>query len=505
MIKDFNLIILVAGFISAIFISSFIKLGFSFFLFLFLISIVFFIYQKYLCDDFFSKNKIFIVTLFIFSFSLGILRYEIKDSVILDINLESNINKNLIIEGVIIDEPIVKDNQQILTINFRNIILASSTLSIYGKGLIKTDIYPNFVYGDLVKIKGKLEKPENYSSTSTETSFDYVSYLGKDNIFYKIDFAKTEFVSSGHGNLIKNFLFKIKNSFIGNINRVISEPESSLLSGILLGSKSSLDEKTSETFRIAGLSHLIALSGYNITIVSESIMKFFSFLPRNFSFSFGVIGIIFFVLMSGSSSTAVRAGVMSLIVILAQVTRRKYQVGRALVFAGFLMVLVNPKILVFDISFQLSFLATIAIIYVSPVLKEKIKFVTDRFGLRDIVSSTISAQILVLPLILYKMGLFSTVSLPVNILVLLFIPTIMLLGFLTGLFGFISYIISLPFAWISWFLLAYIVKVSELFAGLPFSHLEINFFPKIFLIICYLIIAVWFWYEKMRENNKNAK
>jgi competence protein ComEC len=502
--NDKEIIVLVCGFISAIFVSSFLKLGFSFFLLLLLISVIFFIYQKYLCSDFSDKKKIFIFALFLLSFSLGILRYEIKDSYILDENLENNINKKLLVEALIVDEPLIKNNQQILTVDFRNIILASSTNSIYGKALIKTDVYPEFNYGDLVKVSGKLEKPENSISSSSERSFDYVSYLGKDDIFYEINFAKAEIISSNNGNIIKSSLFKIKNSFILNINKVISEPESSLLSGIILGSKSSLDEKTSETFRIAGLSHLIALSGYNITIVSESIMKFFSFLPRNFAFSSGVFGIILFVLMSGSSSTAVRAGVMSLIVILAQVTRRKYQVGRALIFAGVLMILVNPKILVFDISFQLSFLATVAIIYVSPVLKEKLKFVTDKLGLRDIVSSTISAQLLVLPLILYKMGLLSIVSLPVNILVLLFIPTIMLLGFLTGLTGYFSYILSLPFAWITWLLLAYIVKVSEFFARLPFSHLEIKVFPKIFLIFSYLIIAIWFLYEKikMTEDEK---
>ncbi|MFA6797417.1 MAG: ComEC/Rec2 family competence protein, partial [Candidatus Paceibacterota bacterium] len=302
MIKDFELSIMIAGFILAIFISSFFKLGFSFFLFLSLMSIAFFIYQKYLCNDFASGNKILILSLFIFSFALGILRYEIKDSYILDSNLENNLNKKLTVEGIIFDEPIVKEIGSILIVDFKNIIFASSSVSVSGRGIIKTDTYPEFKYGDLVKIIGKLEKPENYSGTSAERNFDYVSYLGKDDIFYKIDFAKTEFISSNHGNHIKTFLFKIKNSFIRNINKVISEPQSSLLSGILLGSKSSLDEKTSETFRIAGLSHLIALSGYNITIVSEAIMKMFYFLPRNYGLSFGVFGVILFVLMSGSSS-----------------------------------------------------------------------------------------------------------------------------------------------------------------------------------------------------------
>jgi competence protein ComEC len=501
-IKDFELLISIFGFVLAIFISSFLKIGFSFFLFLILISIVFFIYQKFICNDEFDKKNILIISLFIFSFALGILRYEIKDSYILDSNLENNLNKKLTVEGIIFDEPVVKDDGATLIVDFKNIILASSSAAVSGRGIIKTDTYPEFKYGDLVKVTGKLEKPENYSSTSSERFFDYVSYLGKDNIFYKIDFAKAEFVSSGHGNFIKSFLFKIKNSFIGNINRVISEPQSSLLSGILLGSRNSIDEKTSETFRIAGLSHLIALSGYNITIVSEAIMKMFSFLPRNFGLSGGVLGVILFVLMSGSSSTAVRAGIMSLVVILANVTRRKYQVTRALIFAALLMIIINPKILVFDISFQLSFLATVAIIYVSPILKEKFHFVTERFKLRETVSSTISAQILVLPLIIYKMGLVSIVSLPVNVLVLTFIPTIMLLGFLTGLFGYVWIILSIPFAWVTWFLLSYIIEVSEFFAGLPFSHTEINFFPVVFLVVSYVIIIFWILYEQNKINKK---
>ena len=502
MIKDFKLLVSVSGFVLAIFISSFLKFGFSFFLFLILISIVFFVYQKFICNDEIDKRNILILSLFILFFALGILRYEIKDSYVLDSNLQNNLNKKITVEGIIFDEPVVKDSGATLVVDFKKIIFASSSIPVSGRGIIKTDNYPEFKYGDIVKITGKLDKPENYSSTSTESIFDYVSYLGKDNIFYEMDFAKTDFVSSGHGNFVKSFLFKIKNSFITNINRVISEPQSSLLSGILLGSRSSIDKKTSETFRIAGLSHLVALSGYNITVVSEAIMKLLSFLPRSFALSGGVLGVILFVLMSGSSSTAVRAGIMSLVVILANVTRRKYQITRALIFAGLFMIVINPKVLVFDISFQLSFLATVAIIYVSPILKEKFHFVTEKFSLREMVSSTISAQILVLPLIIYKMGLVSFVALPVNILVLTFIPTIMLLGFLTGLFGYIWIVLSIPFAWATWFLLSYIIKVSEFFAGLPFSHTEIKYFPVIFLVVSYSVIILWIVYEQIKISNR---
>ena len=499
--NDFTLAMAVAGFVSAIFISSFVKLGFTFFLFLIFLAIILFVYSSFFIINVENKKHILLLVIFIFSFSLGILRYEIKDTNSADIILENNLGNKVVVNAVVADEPARKESQQVLIVNFKEIISGSSTISVSGKGIVSTDVYPEFKYGDEIKISGKLEKPENFQSSSTQ-AFDYISYLAKDDIFYKMDFAKASFISSGHGNQIKSSLFSIKNAFMKNINKVIGEPESSLLGGILLGTKSSIDKMTTETFRKAGLSHIIALSGYNITVVADAIMKLLTFLPKTFSFSAGVLGIILFIIMSGASSTAVRAGVMALIVILAQITRRNYQAGRALIIAGLLMVIINPKILVFDISFQLSFLATIAIIYVAPIIKNKFSFITEKFGLRDVISSTISAQIMVLPLILYKMGLLSLVALPANILVLAFIPATMFFGFMTGTLGYISNILSLPFAWISWALLAYIIKVSEFFASLPFSSVSINWFSQIIMVVCYIFIAIWILLERKNKTHE---
>ncbi|MBA4319962.1 MAG: hypothetical protein C0412_16300 [Flavobacterium sp.] len=536
--------ILVCGFISAIFLCSFLKIGITFSLFLIFISIILFLFRKFSVSDVGShpsqiksqfepseikntfhrsgetRQKILFIIIFLFSFSVGIIRYEIKDSELLDINLENNVGNEVKISAVISDEPNRKEKQAILTVNLKNIVISSSTVSVKGKGIVSTDLYPELKYGDLINIKGKLEKPENFFNSNNNTttindpsqmknqfdgtSFDYVSYLAKGDIYYKIDFAKTELISSGHGNTIKNFLFEIKNSFVNNIEETISAPESSLLSGILLGAKSSIDENTTEIFRKSGLSHIVALSGYNITIVADAIMKTLSSLPHTAGFTGGILGIILFVIMAGASSTAVRAGVMALIVILAQVTRRNYQAGRALIVAGLLMVIINPKILVFDVSFQLSFLATIAIIYVAPILKNKFTIIPEKFGLRDIVASTVSAQILVLPLILYKMGLLSLVALPANILVLVFMPAIMLFGFITGVLGFIWLPLSLPFAWISWTILAYIITVSEFFANLPFSSVNISWFSAGIMTFCYIIIAIWI-IQKHRKNYPAVK
>jgi competence protein ComEC len=492
--KKFN--IFVAGFISAIFIGSFLKFGFSCFLLLLLIGFCIVIYQKFFLIDVKMKSLLVVLLVFVFGFSLGVLRYEIKNSSVLDSNLESLVGEKVSVKGVVIDEPQKKENFNELVVDFIDVSssIVSST-KVFGTGLVQTDFYPEFKYGDLIEIKGKLEKPENIEKVDGR-EFDYVSYLGKDGIEYKINFAKAIFISGGHGNFLKAKLFDIKNAFTNNIEKVISEPQASLLGGILLGAKSSMSTEVKNSFQISGLSHIVALSGYNITIVAESIMNTLSFLPRAFAFSGGILGILAFVIMSGASSTAVRAAIMSLVVILANITHRNYKIGRALVVAGMLMIIYNPKILVFDISFQLSFLATVAIIFVSPILENRLGFITEKFKLRETIAGTLAAQILVLPLILYKIGMLSFVALPANVLVVAVIPLIMFVGFFTGVLGFMGVIISLPLAWISWFLLTYILMVSDFFASLPFSSASIPGFPVFILILLYTLIFFFLKYLK---------
>jgi competence protein ComEC len=503
-VQNDSLLVSIAGFIFAIFICSFLKFGFSFFLFCILISVILFIYKKYLAVDFTRKHLISLVSIFILGFGLGVLRYEIKDNVSLDNNLESRTGQKIIIEGIVSDEPSKKENNVQLQIDFKNLDdLNGSSTKIFGQAIVGVDFYPEFKYGDLVKVEGKLEKPQNISGVNGR-NFDYTSYLEKDGIEYEMNFAKATLISSGHGNFLKSALFNIKNAFTENINKVISEPQASLLGGILLGAKSSMSKDLTNTFKIAGLSHIVALSGYNITVVAEAIMNTLSFLPRTFALSGGVLGILLFVIMSGASSTAVRAALMSLVVILAQATRRNYQIGRALLFAGLLMLIYNPMTLVFDISFQLSFLATIAIVYVAPIMEKRFDFVTEKFGLRNTIASTLSAQLLVLPLILYQMGTLSFVALPTNILILFIIPATMFFGFFTGVVGFASTILSLPLAWITWFLLTYIIKVAELFANLPFSSIVVPSFSVSLLFFLYLLVFAFVWCLKEANFDKHS-
>jgi len=451
----------------------------------------------------FNKHILFLPLLILF-FSLGLLRCSISNNERGIFLLNNLVDSDQIMVGVVVDEPDERENTTKLTVVLKEIkilkSLTSQSLENEVKVLLTVPHYPEFKYGDEISFSGLLEKPENFS-TENGREFDYISYLAKDRIFYQIFYPKVNLISEGNGNFIKEKLFYLKKSFLGKISQTIPEPEVSLLGGLLVGAKQSLGQELQDDFRRVGLIHIVVLSGYNVTIIADFIMGIFSFFPRILGMSLGALSIIFFAIMVGGSATIVRASIMALLVILAKVTGRVSDMTRALFLAGFLMVLHNPQIVVFDPSFQLSFVATLGLIFLSPQLNNFFKFIPEKFYLRETVSATISTQIFVLPLLLYMMGELSILAVFVNLLVLMFIPLTMLFGFLAGALSFLFAWLSLPFSYLTHFLLFYELKVVEFFSSLPFATIKVNFFPFYLMLIIYcLYFVILKKYEQQTEK-----
>lgn len=236
-----------------------------------------------------------------------------------------------------------------------------------------------------------------------------------------------------------------------------------------------------------------------MTIVAEAIGRVASFLPRAIGLSLSVSAIVAFALVTGAGATIVRASIMALLVLLARTTGRVYEITTALFAAGFLMILWNPKILIFDPSFQLSFLATIGLIHLAPLLERFFGWMPTKWQLREFATATLATQLFVLPLLLYMMGELSLVSLPVNLLILIFVPLTMLFGFLTALAGFIHEIVSLPFAYISYILLAYELFIVDIFAKLPFARVSIASFPAWLMLGIYAGYG-WVLYKMYKKQ-----
>jgi competence protein ComEC len=474
------------GFILGVLLRSFLFFNFYFIALLSMISLALFLFFTLV-----SKNKWgIIVSIFVFALCLGIFRSHTID-VPAPIVFESQAGKEASFSGKIIDEPDIRENNQKLTIETK--IGQEKT-----KILATTNFGENFKYGDQVNFSGTLEKPENFI-TDQGKNFDYINYLKKDGILYVMSYPKIEVVSSGHGNPIKSALFFAKGKFLEKMNLAISHPESLLMGGLILGERASFSDEMRQKFIDTGTIHIVALSGYNVTIVSEWIMKLFAFLPPMLSFGAGILGILLFVVMAGGQSTAIRAGVMASLALVARATGRNYDVARALILAGVLMIALNPFLLRFDVSFQLSFIATVAVIFLSPKFEKHFLWVTPKFGLRDVVTVTFSAYIFVLPFVLYKMGNLSMVALPANILILPFIPITMIFGFLTGFAGIISYILAVPVGYISYFFLHYELSVIDLFSRLPFASFSIPNFPLVLTILIY----IYFIYKLFGRSIKN--
>jgi competence protein ComEC len=396
------------------------------------------------------------------------------------------VGREVTFEGIVSDNPDVRLNNQHLIVSLignKNNILVTVPKEI------------EILYGDKVKVSGILETPENFM-TEVGKEFNYKRYLANKDIYFVIQKANIEILSHGNGSKIKSALFQLRNSFMKNIERVISQPESSLSNGLVVGARGGFGNEMRQKFIETGTIHIVALSGYNISVISDNVISFFVlFLSSIYSIIFAFIIILLFIIMTGATATAVRAGIMAGILLLAKITGRKYLAGRALVIAGLLMIAYDPRVIT-DMSFQLSFLATGGIIFILPKIINWFRFLPIKFKIRETVATTFSATIAVLPLILYSTGVFSVVSLPANVLILPIIPVTMFFSFISGLLVFLSPYLAMPFAFIAKLLLSYILAIVDFFSSLPFASFSIQSFPLILTILIYLFLLWWVFKKK---------
>jgi competence protein ComEC len=240
-----------------------------------------------------------------------------------------------------------------------------------------------------------------------------------------------------------------------------------------VGTRSRLPDSITQDFRRTGLSHITAVSGYNISIIAVVLMNMLAALlsrRRAFWVVIAILGV--FMILTGLQASVIRATIMGLFALFAQRIGRVPTPLHALVLAGAVMVAFDPLILLFDVGFQLSFLATLGILTVAPRLEDR--FPQSRaFGVfGEAAIMTISAQLFVLPLLIYYFHSVSLVSLPVNILVLPLIPALMLLGFMAGITSWIP-IVGSVVGFFAWSLGKLILIIVHWFANIPWASISV--------------------------------
>lgn len=412
-------------------------------------------------------------------------------------SLQTFESQKVVVRGVVVREPVSDGERQKIDVRVESVSSGSVTRDVHTHMRIQTHAFPEFSYGDVVVATGTLRVPEMIESDDGRV-FDYQMFLFKDRITHSVTNGVVEKVGYA-GNMFFGNLFAIKRAFMSSIHSVLGEPHAGLLGGILLGTDT-LSKQIKEQFRVAGLSHIVVLSGYNITVVAESILVVTKSLSTRFAFGVSFLGIIFFVLMAGSGASAVRAGIMASIALLGKQFHKTYDASRALMLAVWGMVMWNPFVLLYDPSFHLSVLATVGVMLVTPIVATYISFITEKYSLRELSATTLGAQIAVLPYIIYMSGNFSVYAFPANFIVLPFVPLTMLLGFFTAVFGFVSRFVGLVPGIPTHLFLLWDLFIAETVSKLPFATIHIPYIPVFWLIVCYLVFGFFLYRFHAKQN-----
>lgn len=454
---------------------------------------------------FYSRAGLFkVVAVSVLLLGFGMFRFDILNFDTSSSALDTFQGQAISLQGIVADEPDVRENHTKLTFEIEKVTRGMDEYFVETKALLITEHYPEFEYGDKLLVRGLLTRPENFKKDVDEPGrpFDYVSYLAKDGVFYQMFYPKIELVANREGNPIQYALFSFKHSLLENIGNVIPEPHASLLGGIILGAKRAIGEELLNEFRKVGIIHIVVLSGYNITIIADAVGRASLFLPRVAGITLSVLGIISFVLMTGAGATVVRASIMAFLVLLARATGRIHEVTAALFTAAFLMILWNPRIVLFDPSFELSFLATVGLIYLAPRLERFLGFLPTRFKIREFGTATLATQFFVLPLLVYMTGIVSFVSFFANILILPFIPLVMFSGFLVAFLASIHEVVSLPFAYASYLVLEYIFRITGWLSSLSWSTTTIQEVSLLVIVFVYCMYGLILFLLSLKKSYK---
>lgn len=344
--------------------------------------------------------------------------------------------------------------------------------------LVEADQFQRYEYGTVLTLEGVLKTPQNFDT------FDYITYLKKEGI--RVIASQPRVTSGGEkffrlGLLEKGriptyrVLLKVKHAFENSLARSLPEPHASFVAGILLGSRQGIPSDLQNAFARTSTSHVLAVSGYNVSVVASMVMAvLIAVMPRRKAFWVTLVFLMGFVIVTGGSASVVRATCMGALILFAQSYGRLSDAGRAVVLVAAIMVVINPFLLVFDVGFQLSFLAVVGLIYIGPLFQRWTSKLPLPKDLQRVLSETAAAQIAVLPLIIFYFKLLSIIGLPANLLIVPLIPLAMTLGFVTGLAGLIIPVAGKFFGLITWFLTSIQIRIVEYLSGLFWATLSIS-------------------------------
>ena len=471
-----------------------------------LFNIPMFIFWEFLALGFafllFSNKKVPLIafSLCFILFSLGGFYYHFYNKKLANNGIKNYYDQRIVAEGTIVSEPKFYNGTLKITVKTKSI----NSRTIQSKILIKTRTNSSYQYGDKIKAIGKLVKPPIYQD------FNYQNYLKTKKILGLMNYPQLILISKNNGSNFYASILKAKQEFRNKINKYFSYPENLFLRAIILGDKQDIPSSWKNKLNAAGLRHIVCISGMHIIVLIYIFLwlGIIFGLARPKAFYFAVAFLWLYIILVGFQPSIIRAGIMGTLYLFCQKIGREKASLQALVLAAFLMLLFNPLLLNFDAGFQLSFLATLGIIYFTPLFRELFqKFkIFNSFGIANVLSITLAAQIFTIPILIYNFGYFSLVSPLTNVLVVPILPYIMASGFIFLAASFLGQFFALLSLIPVFLLLNYLIKIVSYFSSLKYAFIVLSL-PWQALILYYfclggLIYALKsFWQKKFSLIN----
>lgn len=405
--------------------------------------------------------------------------------------------------GKIVSSVEIKNEYQIF-----NIELTDERTNLYDVK-VRTSLYPKYATGDTLTLSGKITLPKVVMPHSKESlsskNFNYVNYLRTEDVGSEMYYPEIRLRDDSSRSVIM-YPGRIKDLLVRGIEKYVSPPASSLAVGVLFG-VSLMSQELTQTFRVAGLSHIVVLSGFNIVILISAILFLFGFLPLLPRVLFATFSVLMFVTIVGVTPSVLRATVMALISLLALSLGRTYVARQALVISLLGIVMYEPFSLLHDVSLHLSFLAAAGLIYISPQIEiflDRWYFFANKKYRKALFATSIAAYISTLPYVIFTFGKVSVYALFSNILVVPFVPLAMLLSFLTMLSSFISETVSVVVGFMDSCLIDLMIMVSRVIESLPFSTISVSL-TFVGTLLCYVLVFCLVKYTEVSQSNETPR
>jgi competence protein ComEC len=376
-------------------------------------------------------------------------------------HLQSYNSQVVEIKGVINADPEVRDKATHIRLSATEIKGDEGWQEISGQALLFVPRYTAYHYGDVLQVKGKLETPPQLDD------FDYEGYLARQGIYSTMLYPEIEVLGTGKGFKPLEWVYWLRNSLFQTLAEVLPEPQASLAQGIVLGVRYTIPTQIKDNFVHTGTAHLLAISGLHLAIMAGMLLSIgiWLFGKRRYLYIWLALGIIWlYALITGMHTPVVRGAIMASLFLAAELLGRQRTAITSLAFAAAIMVGINPPIL-WDASFQLSFLAMAGLIFLAPPLmnlgRRAVSKTIGEEGVdgalanitTDSLSVTLAATIAVWPLIAHYFGIVSFAGPLATFLALPAMPGIIATGALVGLIGLFAPLVAQALGWLAWLFL----------------------------------------------------